>query len=94
MGTRALKPKRKKVKPHRGKCTATKRCEERGGEMFHCVTCENLRDAGKLEDDKVFRIQTCVPHRDHAVVRMKRHALVAHPVNILRVTVAALKGEL
>ena len=85
--------KPKKDKPHRGPCFA-KECKERGGEIFHCITCEQLRDAGKKTDADVFRIQTCVLHRDKAIAKIKTHALVKHPVNIVKVTIAGLKGEL
>lgn len=85
---------KKKPKPHRGSCNVTKTCKQRGGEMFHCRTCEELRDAGKKTDDEVYRVQFCVGHRDKGIAKIKRHALLAHPVNILRVTVAGLKGEL
>ena len=87
------KRRKKKEKPHRGPCFDDS-CEERGGEIFHCITCEDLRDAGKKKPDEVFSIQCCVFHRDAAVDKIKRHALIAHPVNILRATVAGLKGNL
>lgn len=85
--------RRKKVEPHRGDCFDSE-CKERGGEKFHCITCESLRDAGKKKAGDVFVIQTCVIHRDKAIEKIKKHALVAHPVNILRATVAGLKGNL
>lgn len=91
---RRARRKAAKQEPHRGDCTITKKCDQRGGEIFHCITCENLRDAGKRDADKVYTVQTCVAHRDKAIEKIKRHALISHPVNILRVTAAALKGEL
>jgi hypothetical protein len=91
---RRTKLQKKREKPHRGRCTVAKKCKHRGGEIFHCITCEQLRDAGKKTDAEVFRIQTCVAHRDKAIAKIKTHALVKHPVNILKVTIAGLKGEL
>ena len=78
--------------PHRGPCFV-EGCEERGGQMFHCVTCEELAAKGKILEADVFRVQYCVNHAAEAEARIKRHALIAHPYNILRVAVAALKGE-
>ncbi len=58
------------------------------------MTCEQLRDAGKKTDAEVFTIQTCGLHRERALQIIKRHALVAHPINIVRATIAGLRGEL
>jgi hypothetical protein len=83
----------KKQKPHQGPCFI-EGCKGRGGEIFHCRTCEALVAAGKKKEDDVFRLQVCTQHRDEALWLMKRHALLAHPFNILRATGAALKGQL
>lgn len=88
-------------KPEKGPCFkvfkkeegAESRCGNRGVIVHHCRICEDLAAAGKLKGEP-YKIQTCVHHHDEAVQEIKKHALVAHPVNLLRAGVAALKGEL
>lgn len=79
-------------KPHRGDCYA-KGCEERGGEMLHCATCDALVAAGKRLEP-AFTIQACIYHRFDALAKMKTHTMVGHPANIVRAVMAGLKGEL
>lgn len=80
-----------KPKPLKGRCDV-EGCKRRGGEKFECIACIELAAAGKLEG-KAFSRKPCIDHRDAAIAAMKRHVLVKHPANILRVAVAALKGE-
>ena len=90
MGKRSKQAKKaaqkKTGKPHKGPCYADD-CDRRGGEIFACVTCEDL---GR---ENPFRLQACSLHRFDALQEVKRHAVVKHPVNLLRVMGAALKGE-
>lgn len=62
-------------------------CRRRAKAKHECVTCE------KLASEERFFLFSCAYHHEPVKARVKRHALVAHPVNILRATGAALKGE-
>lgn len=86
------KAQKKRGKPHKGSCY-TEGCKGRGGEKFECLTCEKLYFAGKRTKDEIFVIQACSKHRFQALADVKKHAVVKHPVNLLRVMGAALKGE-
>lgn len=55
------------------------------GDLIICVTCE------KLGKDTSWA--ACPAHWDQGVADMKKHALVGHPVNILRAVGAGLRGE-
>lgn len=87
------KPWKKKPKPQPlpGPCDV-EGCRQRGGELFECQTCLDLAAAGKLTGE-VFKRKPCVDHRDKALEQVRRHAVTAHPVNLLRVAAAALRGE-
>lgn len=50
-----------------------------------CLTCKRL--------GKSFVKLACLHHYEAALSAVRRHALVKHPVNILRATIAGLKGE-
>jgi hypothetical protein len=76
-----------------GACFEDK-CHEVGGESFVCRTCEELVAAGKRKPEHVFRVQTCPKHREKAEAKVRAHAILAHPYNMLRVVGAGLKGEL
>lgn len=82
-----------KPKRHRGPCYAQD-CKRNGGIIHHCITCETLAEAGKIEETAIYRVQTCDHHAFKALQKIRKHALLAHPVNILRATVAGLKGDL
>ena len=62
-------------------------CQNNGDQTLYCSTCEAK---GRPSPHK---IQTCSPHLHEALREMKKHVLGKHPVNILRVTAAALRGE-
>lgn len=79
--------KKRKPKPLRDKCFVDG-CKRRGGEKFTCRTCEGL---GRK---KPYELAACVLHREEALAKVKKHTLVKHPVNIVRATIAGLKGEL
>jgi hypothetical protein len=81
-----------KERPHRGPCFVDG-CENRGGEIVHCRTCEQLVEAGKRKPEHVFTVQHCALHTHEAQAKAKAHALLAHPYNILRVTASILKGD-
>lgn len=66
-------------------------CPHPAGETFECITCEKLVAKGKRKS--VYGLPACVYHRETAYTTLKQHALAAHPVNILRGTMAVLKGE-
>jgi hydroxylamine reductase (hybrid-cluster protein) len=65
-------------------------CKRRAKAKHECLTCEKLVEAGK--QDTVFFAAGCGHHAQEAIERIKKHALTAHPVNILRGVVAQLKG--
>ena len=46
-----------------------------------------------LHKEKPFQIQCCGEHWEAGLKKVKAHALIKHPTNILRVTLAGLKGE-
>lgn len=60
-------------------------CVEKALGMDECLTCEKL--------GRSFRIISCAKHRADGLARVKKHALVKHPANLLRVVAAGLKGE-
>lgn len=66
-------------------------CRRRAKAKHECLTCEKLVAAGKSET--VFFAAGCGEHANETIQRIKRHALTAHPVNILRAVGAQLKGE-
>jgi hypothetical protein len=66
-------------------------CRRKAKIKFDCLTCEALVEAGKTKT--AFAVRVCKPHGARGQQRIRRHALVAHPVNILRAGLAALKGE-
>lgn len=78
--------------PHKGPCSFDG-CGERGGQIFHCSTCEELVRLGKRKEENVFQIQACVFHAELARAKVTAHGLLAHPVNIFRVGVELLKGR-
>jgi hypothetical protein len=96
------KHKPEKSAAHRGPCFK-KDCQLNGGTIHTCITCEKLAaeamsrgDVGGAlipDEHEVFVIQCCRVHYDEGLKRVKRHALTAHPVNLLRVMAAGLKGE-
>jgi len=72
------------------------RCELDATSEHVCLTCEALVAAGKKgkgPDDGVFQRKVCPLHRGMALEAVKKHALVAHPVNMLKMAVAVLKGD-
>ena len=73
------------------RCSAASECSRRAQVKHECVTCIKLKEAKKVET--VFVVCGCRWHKPEALTIMKRHALTAHPVNLLRAGVAALKGE-
>jgi hypothetical protein len=54
---------------------------------FVCITCE------KKDEDPPFSLQACGPHSNAVLMMVRKHALSAHPVNILRATAAVIKGD-
>lgn len=66
-----------------------KGCEKDGVGMDECLTCENLGRTGSRK----FRIVSCIDHRLEGMGLVKKHALVKHPSNLLRVVAAGLMGE-
>ena len=61
-------------------------CTARAKTKFECRTCE---DTGK----DVFTLFACAFHAEEVQKQIRRHALVKHPVNIVRVAAAVLKGD-
>lgn len=62
----------------RGKCFL---CGIQAVVQYDCRTCET------------FSIKACRKHEKKGMYDIRQHALLKHPVNILRVAAAALKGE-
>lgn len=62
-------------------------CRRRAKVKHECITCIEL---GR---ETVFTVCACFFHADSALQDIKKHTLVAHPVNLLRAGIAALKGE-
>lgn len=83
---------RKLAEPHKGPCFA-KKCKQNGGTIHHCITCEELVRAGKLAAEDAFKVQCCAVHVHEGLKKVRRHAVTAHPANLLRVVAAGLRGE-
>ena len=96
-----LAKQRKIDRAHYGTCDAPLEeaplgCELDATSEHVCLTCEALVAAGKKgkgPDGGVFRRKVCPLHRGAALEAVKRHALSAHPVNMLKMAVAVLKGD-
>ena len=82
------KMKRAAKRPERieGTCSF-EGCERHAVQNHECLTCE------AKQKEEVFSLKTCPYHHEQIRARMKKHALTAHPVNILRAVVAGLKGQ-
>ncbi len=104
-GFRKMRKRAKAIigKPHQGPCFK-KGCQLNGSILHECLTCEKLEleaaasrgnedEVGDLDRSKLFTIQACVVHSDEGLKKVRRHALTAHPANLLRVVAAGLKGE-
>ena len=85
MGRGYLKRRRRdRALADRGPCFA-EGCEKNGSRTHRCVTCEKRgRD---------FSRQCCPEHNEQGLGEVRRHALVKHPANLLRVVAAGLAGE-
>jgi len=67
----------------KGKCSF---CEKRIHlQKTECLTCEKL--------GKEFSVISCRQCREKGIHKIRQHALVKHPSNLLRVCAAALRGE-
>jgi hypothetical protein len=53
--------------------------------MDECLTC--------IAQGKEMKILSCAKHRQAGLSAVKKHALVKHPSNLLRVIAAGLAGE-
>jgi hypothetical protein len=60
-------------------------CGAKVESMHECITCEKL--------GKNYRIVCCGEHNVAGLAKLKKHALVRHPSNLLGVIAAGLKGE-
>jgi hypothetical protein len=60
-------------------------CHRRAKAKHECLTCE--------KQEKAFAVHACGHHADWGTQTIKRHALVKHPVNLLRAVGHQLKGE-
>jgi len=76
--------KKEKRQADKGPCFVED-CRHQGTQTLHCTTCE---ETGR----KKHTIQTCFIHRDEALVKMRMHALAAHPVNLVR-AIASVFGS-
>jgi hypothetical protein len=68
------------------------KCGEKSAAMHECLTCEKLHEENPLKHDK-FAVFACHEHNAAGLAAVKKHALVKHPANLLRVVAAGLKGE-
>jgi hypothetical protein len=103
MRRRDLIKKRAEDKAYYGQCDEvvdingiSVRCELDAASEHLCLTCVQLEDAGKKakgENGQVHRRKVCPVHRGAALEAVKKHALVAHPVNMLKMAVAVLRGD-
>lgn len=75
--------------PHQGPCFR-KGCKLNGGAIHTCITCEKIKEA---QPHEVFQIQCCRVHYYDGLKKVRRHAVTAHPANLLRVVAAGLRGE-
>lgn len=66
-------------------------CQKMDVARYECKTCESLVAAGK--DYKIFTTRGCAEHIEVARSKMRQHAMLGHPVNIVRAAAAALRGE-
>lgn len=66
-----------------------KGCDKPGIGMDECLTCEQLGRTGSRK----FKVVSCEDHRMEGLGMVKKHALVKHPSNLLRVIGAGLMGE-
>ena len=78
-----------------GPCFKHPTCQNNGNRTYHCMTCEAVAKEKCADPDmsKVFKVQTCDEHDALAQKTIKRHAIVKHPSNLLKLTLAALRGE-
>ncbi len=68
-----------------------KGCRRGAKVKYECRTCESLVEASKASS--VHTVKACRYHGGRGMQAIRRHALIKHPVNILRAGLAALKGE-
>lgn len=98
---RDLAKQRKIDRAHYGTCDATLEeaplgCELDATSEHVCLTCEKLvaeGRAGKGPDGGIYRRKVCPLHRGAALEAVRKHALVAHPINILKMAVAVVRGD-
>ena len=74
----------------RNECS-TDGCKARAKVKNVCITCEYLVAAHKRED--VHIVYGCSRHAHDALEGAKKHALTAHPSNLVKAAIAALGGE-
>lgn len=67
-------------------------CTKVGKNSHTCLTCERLA-ATTQPDREVKVIHYCPDHRELGVTQIRKHALLKHPANVLRVVAAGLAGE-
>lgn len=77
--------------PHQGPCFK-KGCKQNGGTIHTCITCEKLASSTS-QGGEVFQVQCCTVHYHDGLKKVRRHAITAHPANLLRVVAAGLRGE-
>jgi len=77
---------RSRKREYQGPC-AHSDCEANAYSKASCITCE------ELGAQKPAGYAFCLAHQDWAIAKIKKHALVKHPVNIVRAVAAGLRGE-
>lgn len=93
MGRGILKKRKQSLGPKvEGPCEHEGCTKKARGEHV-CLTCEKLHEAGKLEEPEIHRKRYCASHREAMLTKVRKHAVTAHPANLLRVIAAGLKGE-
>lgn len=82
-----MSTKRKIKRNSAPRCTVPG-CKRRSDVTHECITCE------KLGKEPIFTVHGCIHHKAAVLVIIKRHALGAHKINILKATAHALAGDI
>lgn len=85
---KARKSRAERMSEVKGPCSR-KNCDRRAKIELHCKTCDDL---AVQKGRKLHSVKACREHGEWAIAKIKRHSLVAHPLNLLRATTHALGG--
>lgn len=79
-----------KIRKPRPRCSHPE-CFAHSDQTQECLTCEALLKEGKC--DEIFTVHWCMRHAAEMQRKMGKHVFVAHPINIPKAMMAALRGE-